>query len=216
MRVVVADDSLLIREGLVRLLREAGCDVLGSAGDATQLFDVLHGAAPDVVVVDIKMPPTFTDEGIAAARRIRETRPEIGVLVLSHHLESEYAMRLLADVPERCGYLLKERLSDVVVLVDALRRITEGECVIDPTIVARLIHRPRQASPLARLSDRETEVLGLMAEGRSNQAIAERLVVTPRTVEAHVRQILMKLDLPESPDDHRRVLAVLTYLRLAG
>ena len=216
MRVVVADDSLLIREGLVRLLGEAGCDVVGSAGDVAQLLDVIHGAEPDVVVVDIKMPPTFTDEGITAARRIRESRPEIGVLVLSHHLESEYAMRLLADVPERCGYLLKERLTDIAVLVDALRRITEGECVIDPTIVARLIQRPRQASPLARLSERETEVLGLMAEGRSNQAIAERLVVTPRTVEAHVRQILMKLDLPESPDDHRRVLAVLTYLRLVG
>ena len=216
MRVVVADDSLLIREGLVRLLGEARCDVVGSAGDVAQLLDVIHGAEPDVVVVDIKMPPTFTDEGITAARRIRESRPEIGVLVLSHHLESEYAMRLLADVPERCGYLLKERLTDIAVLVDALRRITEGECVIDPTIVARLIQRPRQASPLARLSERETEVLGLMAEGRSNQAIAERLVVTPRTVEAHVRQILMKLDLPESPDDHRRVLAVLTYLRLSG
>jgi DNA-binding NarL/FixJ family response regulator len=200
----------------MRLLGEAGCDVLGSAGDATQLFQLIDSSDLDVVVVDIKMPPTFTDEGIAAARQIRQTKPEIGVLVLSHHLESEYAMRLLADVPERCGYLLKERLSDVAVLVDALRRITEGECVIDPTIVSRLIHRPRQASPLDRLSDREKEVLALMAEGRSNQAIAERLVVNTRTVEAHVRQILMKLDLPESADDHRRVLAVLTYLRLSS
>ena len=137
------------------------------------------------------------------------------MLVLSQYLESEYAMRLLTEVPERAGYLLKDRLADVAVLVDALRRIAEGECVIDPTIVSRLVHRPRDPSPLDELSEREREVLGLMAEGRSNQAIAQRLFVSPKTVEAHVRQILLKLDLPESPDDHRRVLAVLTYLRSA-
>ena len=170
---------------------------------------------PDVAIVDIKMPPTHTDEGIAAAMDIRRNHPTVGVLVLSQYLDSEYAMRLLSEVPERAGYLLKDRLADLAVLLDALRRITEGECVVDPTIVSRLFHRPRGPSPLDDLSDREREVLGLMAEGRSNQAIAERLFVSTKTVEAHVRQILLKLDLPESPGDHRRVLAVPTYLRSA-
>ena len=168
---------------------------------------------PDVAIVDIKMPPTHTDEGIAAAQEIRRTQPNVGVLVLSQHLESEYAMRLLTEAPERAGYLLKERLADLAVLVDALRRLTEGECVIDPTIVSRLVHRSREPGPLDDLTEREREVLGLMAEGRSNQAIAQQLFVSPKTVEAHVRQILLKLGLPEAPNDHRRVLAVLTYLR---
>jgi DNA-binding NarL/FixJ family response regulator len=212
-RVIVADDSMLVREGLARLLADAGCEVVATANDATQLLREVDAAAPDVAIVDIKMPPSFTDEGIAAAAEIRRQHPDVGVLVLSQHLESEYAMRLLAEVPERAGYLLKDRLADMAVLVDALRRIVDGECVIDPTIVARLVRRPRERSPLDELSDREREVLGLMAEGRSNHAIAERLFVSRKTVEAHVRQILLKLDLPESPDDHRRVLAVLAYLR---
>jgi DNA-binding NarL/FixJ family response regulator len=212
-RVVVADDSMLVREGLARLLSEAGCEIVGTASNATELLRHVGSEDPDVVIVDIKMPPTFTDEGIAAAGEIRRRHPDVGVLVLSQHLESEYAMRLLTEVPERAGYLLKERLVDVAVLVDALRRIVEGECVVDPTIVSRLVHRPRDPSPLDELSEREREVLGLIAEGRSNQAISQRLFVSHKTVEAHVRQILLKLGLVESPDDHRRVLAVLAYLR---
>ena len=215
MRLVIADDSMVVREGLARLLVDAGCEVAATASDAQQLLRAVNIARPDVAIVDIKMPPTFTDEGIAAALEIRRHHPSVGVLVLSQHLESEYAMRLLAEVPEHAGYLLKDRLADIAVLVDALRRIVEGECVVDPTIVSRLVRRTRDPSPLAELSEREREVLGLMAEGRSNQSIAERLFISPKTVEAHVRQILLKLHLPESPDDHRRVLAVLTYLRSA-
>ena len=168
---------------------------------------------PDVAIVDIKMPPTHTDEGLVAAQEIRAAHPAIGVLVLSHYLESVYAMRLLEEHPERVGYLLKERVSDIAVLADALRRITEGECVLDPTIVSRLLHRPREQTPLHELTDREREVLALMAEGRSNQAIGERLFVSPKTVETHIRQIFQKLDLGGAPDSHRRVLAVLAFLR---
>ena len=215
MRVVIADDSMIVREGLARLLSDSGCDVAATAADAAQLLRAVRRTRPDVAIVDVKMPPTHTDEGITAALEIRRTHPDVGVLVLSQYLESEYATRLLTEVPERAGYLLKDRLADVAVLVDALRRIVEGECVVDPTIVARLVHRPRQPSPLDQLSDREREVLALMAEGRSNRAIAQRLFVSSKTIEAHVRQILLKLDLPESADDHRRVLAVLTYLRSA-
>lgn len=213
MRVVVADDSMLLREGLARLLAEAGCDIVGKAADASQLMELVVDLQPDVAIVDIKMPPTHTDEGIAAARQIRRTYPAVGVLVLSQYLETEYAMRLFTDAPDRVGYLLKERLADIAVLMDALRRIDEGECVIDPTIVSRLVHRSKDPRPLDDLSAREREVLGLMAEGRSNRAISERLVVSPKTVEAHVRQILLKLGLEESPDDHRRVLAVLAHFR---
>jgi DNA-binding NarL/FixJ family response regulator len=213
MRIVIADDSMLIRDGLAMLLTEAGCEIVGTAENAAQLLSIIEHTQPDVAIVDIKMPPTHTQEGIAAAREIRRTHPSIGVLVLSQYLESEYAMRLLTDVPERAGYLLKERLSDIAVLIDALKRIVEGECVIDPTIVSRLVHRPRDPGPLDYLTDRERQVLMLMAEGRSNQAISHQLFVSPKTVEAHVRQILLKLGLRESPDDHRRILAVLTYLR---
>lgn len=204
---------MIVREGLARLLADSGCEVVGIASDVVELMRVVDAGRPDAVIVDIKMPPTFTDEGIAAAGEIRRGHPDIGVLVLSQHLESEYAMRLLAEVPERSGYLLKDRLADIAVLVDAMRRVTEGECVIDPTIVSRLLNRPRQPTPLDELSDREREVLALIAEGRSNQAIAEQLHLSARTVEAHIRQIMMKLDLVESPENHRRVLAVLTYLR---
>ncbi len=213
MRLVIADDSVLLREGLARLLVDAGCDVIATAPDAAGLYREVELSSPDAVIVDIRMPPTHTDEGIAAARQIRIAHPEIGILVLSQYLESDYAMRLITDAPEHVGYLLKERVSDVAVIVDALRRVVEGECVVDPTIVSTLLRRPRDPGPLDRLTSRETEVLGLMAEGRSNGAIAERLVMSPKTVEAHVRQILQKLDLQASPDDHRRVLAVLRYLR---
>jgi DNA-binding NarL/FixJ family response regulator len=212
-RIVIADDSMLVREGLARLLAEAGCEIVGTTENAAQLLHAVEVTRPDVAIVDIKMPPTHTDEGIIAAREIRRTHPTVGVLVLSQYLESEYAMRLLTEIPERAGYLLKERLSDIAVLIDALRRIVEGECVIDPTIVSRLVHRPRDPGPLDELTDREREVLELMAEGRSNQAISNLLFVSPKTVEAHVRQILLKLGLHESPDDHRRILAVLMFLR---
>jgi serine/threonine-protein kinase len=169
-------------------------------------------ADPDVAIVDIRMPPTHTDEGLAAAERIREAHPDVGVLVLSQYLETRYAMRLLESHPERVGYLLKERVSDIAVLADALRRVHEGECVVDPTIVARLVKRGRR-SALAELTTREREVLALMAEGHSNRGICEQLFLSPKTVEAHVGRILQKLSLPGDAEYHRRVLAVLTYLR---
>jgi DNA-binding NarL/FixJ family response regulator len=215
MRVVIADDSMLLREGLARLLVDAGCDVVATAQDAAGLVREVELASSDAVIVDIRMPPTHTDEGIAAARQIRSAHPGIGVLVLSQYLESDYAMRLITDAPEHVGYLLKERVSDVAVVVDSLRRVVDGECVVDPTIVSTLLRRPRDPGPLDRLTSREVEVLALMAEGRSNAAIADRLVMSPKTLEAHVRQILQKLDLHASPQDHRRVLAVLHYLRSA-
>jgi DNA-binding NarL/FixJ family response regulator len=212
-RVVIADDEVLLREGLERLLTEAGFKVVGKVGTGQELPRKVELTSPDVAIVDIRMPPTHTDEGLVAAAQIRESHPDVGVLVLSHYLESSYAMRLLEQHPARSGYLLKERVSDIAVLTDALRRLNEGECVLDPTIVTRLVDRRRPAGPLDELTEREREVLGLMAEGRSNGGICERLFLSPKTVESHVRQIFMKLDLAGSPDDHRRVLAVLTYLR---
>ncbi len=212
MRVVIADDEALLRAGLARLLVEVGCDVVGTAGTAEELHELVATARPDLAIVDVRMPPTHTDEGLVAAGRIRQTRPDIGVVVLSHHIESRYAMRLLDRHPGGTGYLLKERVSDVTVLADALRRVHDGECVLDPTIVARLLRRADQ-DPLQALSDREREVLGLMAEGRSNSAICQQLFLSPRTVEAHVKHIFGKLGLSASPDDHRRVLAVVAHLR---
>jgi DNA-binding NarL/FixJ family response regulator len=212
-RVVIADDEALMREGLARLLEELGIEVVGRCADATSLLRIVRLTRPDVAVVDIRMPPTHTDEGLVAAAEIRRTEPDVGVLVLSHYLESRYATRLLEEAPERAGYLLKERVSDVVVLGDALRRIAEGECVVDPTIVSRLMATRRARSPLDELTDREREVLALIAEGHSNQAIGERLFLSPKTVEGHIRQIFLKLGLRESPERHRRVLAVLAFLR---
>lgn len=213
MRVVVADDVMLTREGIVRLLGDAGIEVVGQAEDADGLMRLVAEHRPDVAVVDIRMPPTQTDEGLVAAAAIREAFPDIGVVVLSQYVEPSYALRLLEEHPERVGYLLKERVFDVAVLIDALRRISDGETVIDPTIVARLLGRQRVGDPLAVLTEREREVLALIAEGLSNRAIAERLFVTDRTVEAHIGQIFGKLELSESPDAHRRVLAVLAFLR---
>jgi DNA-binding NarL/FixJ family response regulator len=213
MRVVIADDAMLIREGTARLLEDAGVEVAGKAGDAQKLLQLVATEHPDVAIVDIKMPPTHTDEGLVAAEQIRSSHPEVGVLVLSQYLESRYATRLLEHHPQARGYLLKERVSDIAVLADAIRRISEGECVLDPTIVARLIKRPRQHGPLDELTGRERQVLALIAEGRSNHGIAEILVLSPKTVEAHVGRIMAKLGLDDTPDYHRRVLAVLAFLR---
>ena len=213
MRVVVADDAVLIREGITALLRSAGAEVVAQAGDGEQLLREVRAHAPDVAVVDIKMPPTHTDEGLVAAQRIRAEFPGVGVLVLSQYLEPAYAMRLVSDHPEKVGYLLKERIFNGEVLLDAVQRVHEGETVVDPTIVSMLFGRRRRLDPLAVLSGRERETLALVAEGLSNKAIAARLLITERTVEAHVTQVFAKLQLPESPDAHRRVLAVLTFLR---
>jgi DNA-binding NarL/FixJ family response regulator len=215
MRIVVADDEVLLREGLARLLTEMGLEVVGKVGDADDLLNAVRQAHPDVAIIDIKMPPTHTDEGLVAAERIRRLDPSVGVLVLSHYLESRYAMRLLEHHPGRVGYLLKERVSDVAVLTDAVRRVAEGECVIDPTIVARLMTRRRDSGPLTQLTDREREVLALMAEGHSNQGICDKLFLSPKTVEAHISQIFLKLGLRDAPGYHRRVLAVLAFLRSA-
>ena len=214
MRVVVADDVLLTRAGIVKLLEGADVDVVGQAGDAVELLEQVRLTRPDVALVDIRMPPTHTDEGLVAARQIRTAYPEVGVLVLSQYVEPAYAMRLLEEQPERIGYLLKERVFDIATVVDAVRRIIDAETVIDPTIVSQLMGRRRRADPLAALTVREREVLGLIAEGMSNRALAKRLFVTERTVEAHVTQIFLKLALPESTDRHRRVLAVLEFLRV--
>jgi DNA-binding NarL/FixJ family response regulator len=215
MRVVVADDLMLMRQGIVRLLRDAGIAVVAEAEDADGLLRQVRLERPDAAIVDIRMPPTHTDEGVVAAQTIRTEFPSVGVLVLSQYVEPNYAMRLLEEHPERTGYLLKERIFDVAVLVDALRRIGDGETVVDPTIVSRLVGRRRRGDPLANLTQREREVLSLVAEGLSNKAIAERIFVTERTVEAHVKQIFLKLRLDANPDSHRRVLAVLAYLRMA-
>jgi DNA-binding NarL/FixJ family response regulator len=213
MRVVVADDSVLLREGLVRLLTESGFEVAGQAGDAEELLAVVDRERPDVAIVDIRMPPTHTDEGLRAARALRVRHPGMGILVLSQYVRPSYAVELLQDGAERVGYLLKDRVSDVGQLTESLRRVAEGGSVLDPSVVAQLVGRPRVGqNPLEGLSQREREVLGLMAEGRSNKAIAEELFITEHTVEKHVQNIFSKLEIPATTDDHRRVLAVLTFL----
>jgi DNA-binding NarL/FixJ family response regulator len=213
LRVAVADDAVLLREGIVSLLRGAGFDVVAQAGDADDLLRAVDRDDVDVCVVDIKMPPTHTDEGVRAALRIRERYPAVGVLVLSQYAETSYAMRLFAGGAAGVGYLLKDRVADVEMFTEAVRRVAGGGSVVDPEVVGRMVGRSRPAGPLDALTEREREVLALMAEGRSNQAIEHRLYLSAKTVEAHVRNIFTKLGLEQTADDHRRVLAVLTYLR---
>ena len=213
MRVVLAEDSVLLREGVARILDEAGFEVVGQAGNADELMLKVRSYSPDVAIVDIRMPPTHTDEGLRAAQEIREKHPTCGVLVLSQYVEATYAMELLAESAEGVGYLLKDRVSDVNEFADAVRRVGEGGSALDPTIVSQLVGRRRRDDPIDQLTPREREVLGLMAEGRSNSGIAEQLVVTERAVEKHVTSIFAKLRLPAASEDHRRVLAVLAYLR---
>jgi DNA-binding NarL/FixJ family response regulator len=215
-RVALADDSLLFREGLARLLTEAGFEIAGLASNADELLELVGSEQPDAVIVDIRMPPTLTDEGLAAARRIKGQHPGIGVLVLSQYVEAEYALTLVEERARGTGYVLKDRVEDLVEFAESVRRVARGDLVVDPSVVALLVGRTRRHDPLAELTEREREVLALMAEGRSNQAISERLFLTERTVESHVRGIFLKLDLPPAPDQHRRVLAVLSYLRASS
>jgi DNA-binding NarL/FixJ family response regulator len=212
-RVVIAEDSVLLREGVARLLEDAGFEIVGQSSTADDLLLKVRSYKPDVAVVDIRMPPTNTDEGLQAAKTIRERHPGVGVLVLSQYVEPAYAMELLEDSAEGVGYLLKDRITEVGDFADAVRRVADGGSALDPAIVSKLVGRNRRDDPVATLTPREREVLELMAEGRSNQAIAERLVVTERAVEKHVTNIFGKLQLTATPEDHRRVLAVLAFLR---
>jgi DNA-binding NarL/FixJ family response regulator len=212
-RVVVADDAVILREGLARLLEEAGFEVVGLAADADDLYSLVERISPDVAIVDIRMPPTHTDEGLRAAKLIRARWPHVGILVLSQYVQARYAVELLAQGTERVGYMLKDRVSDLDELAVSVRRIGEGASVLDPAVVAQLVGQRRKGdTPLEDLTEREVEVLALMAEGRSNKAIAERLFITEHTVEKHVMNIFATLRLPPSDDDHRRVLAVVTFL----
>jgi DNA-binding NarL/FixJ family response regulator len=212
-RVVVGEDSVLMREGIVRVLAEAGFEVVAQAGDADDLVRKVSAHKPDVAVVDIRMPPTETDDGLRAAIEIRRRLPETGVMVLSQYLEEGYALDLVADSAEGTGYLLKDRVGDVERFADSVRRVGEGGSALDPEVVLQMLGRRRRDDRLIQLTERDREVLALMAEGRSNQAIARRLVVTERAVEKHVTSIFEKLGLMPAADDHRRVLAVLTFLR---
>jgi DNA-binding NarL/FixJ family response regulator len=212
-RVVIADDSVLLREGVSRLLGKEHVEVLAKVGSAEELLRYVEAETPDVAVVDIRMPPTHTDEGLVAAETIRRSWPQVGVLVLSQYTDTEYALRLLDGGETRCGYLLKDRVLDGGQLADAVRRVGDGGVVVDPELVARLVGRPRPSSPLDELTPREREVLALMAEGLTDRGIGERLFVAPKTVETHIRHIFWKLQLPESATDNKRVHAVLTYLR---
>ena len=213
MRVMIAEDNVLLREGLVRLLTENGIEVAGTSGNADKLLMLVREEPPDVAIVDIRLPPTHTDEGMKAALRIRVEYPEVGVLVLSQYVEVGLAMQLLGDSADGAGYLLKDRVSNIKDFIEAVERVGAGGSAIDPTIVSALISKQRRRDPLDRLTPREREVLALMAEGRSNQGIADRFVITLRAVEKYVSSIFSKLDLPASGSDSKRVLAVLLYLR---
>ncbi|MFZ1116129.1 MAG: response regulator transcription factor [Propionibacteriaceae bacterium] len=213
MRVIVADDSVLVREGVVRILERVGLEVVGQAGDGQELLRKCRMHHPDVAIIDIRMPPTFTDEGLQAALTIRREMPGTGVLVLSQYLEEQYALELLGDQAAGVGYLLKDRVMDLDRFTDAVRRVADGGSALDPDVVSQMLGRRRVQDPLADLTPREREVLALMAEGRSNQAVAEVLVVSERAVEKHVTSIFAKLGLPPAVEHHRRVLAVLAFLR---
>jgi DNA-binding NarL/FixJ family response regulator len=212
-RVVLADDAVLFREGVARLLGEAGFEVTGQARDAAELLDLVERDPPDVAIIDIRMPPGQAAEGLEAAVEIRRTSAGVGLLLLSQHVETHYAMRLITDLRHGVGYLLKDRVSDLATFVADVRRVAEGGCVIDPQLVTRLVEKKRQADPLEALTERERHVLALMAQGRSNRALSTELCLSPKTIEAHVRSIFTKLDLVQDASDHRRVLAVLAFLR---
>ncbi len=212
-RVVVADDSVLLRRGLIRLLADAGFEVVGEAGDPVTLVRMVEVTAPDVCVVDIRMPPTQTLEGLEAATTLRERHPSVGILLLSHHVETRHAIDLMRSSTGGVGYLLKDRVADTRTFLAAVRDIAAGGTAIDPEVVSLLLGRQRRVDPLEGLSERERQVLALMAEGRSNQAIAETLVVSAKTVESHIHRIFTKLGLTDEPDVHRRVIAVLAHLR---
>ena len=213
MRIVIADDSLLVREGIASLLRRAGVEVVAEADDGDALVRLVDEHEPDAAIVDVRMPPTHTEEGLDAARTVRERHPDIGILILSQHVEVGIAMRALVESPRGLGYLLKERVTDVEDFVRTLRHVAGGGSALDPQVVSRLLADPRGDGPLSTLTPREREVLELVAEGRSNKAIADQLDVTQRAVTKHVTSIFSKLDLPPGEDDHRRILAVLTFLR---
>ena len=213
MRVVIADDAPLVREGVARLLIEHRVEVVDQVGDAEALLTSVRDLGPDVALVDIRMPPTHTDEGLRAASEIRSRYPATAVLVLSQHLEPEYALRLVEEQPEKVGYLMKERVGRIEQLLDAVDRVEAGECVVDRAVVEELLARRRRGDPVADLTPREREILGLMAEGRSNNGIGRALWLSPKTVETHIRGAFQKLGIKEAPEDNRRVLAVLTYLR---
>jgi DNA-binding NarL/FixJ family response regulator len=212
-RIVIAEDSALLREGLARILAEGGFEVAGQCADADELKDAVRRRRPDVAVVDVRMPPSHTDEGARAARELREAYPEMGVLLLSQVVEAAHALALFSERPEGFGYLLKDRVMEIDDFLEAVGRVGRGGTAIDPDVIAQLLGRPRQGDPLAELTPREREVLALMAEGLSNRGICGRLFLSPKTVEAHVKNIFAKLGLMPAPDDHRRVLAVLAFLR---
>ncbi len=213
MRVIIADDAVLFREGTARILAEAGFDVTGQARTAAELLDLIRRDPPEAAIIDIRMPPGHSAEGVEAAAEIRRTFPDIGLLLLSQHVETHYAMRLMTEFHGGVGYLLKDRVSDLATFASDVRRVANGDCVIDPELVARLVEKKRERDPLAALTEREHSVLALMAQGRSNSALSAELCLSTKTVEAHVRSVFTKLNLAPDAGDHRRVLAVLAFLR---